>query len=943
MQELHALLGSQQRFSTALRPCELGTNERVHQEVQKVLGAILRELGSTDCWSDWLIVAEYVLDNTPGPHGYTPRDLERSWSLALPLERDVLKDAMSFEPVSEWAARQFAEFREISAIVSKHWDAASEARAKLANRFRRSVDLKVGDRVVWRSPTARPEGAGRMPWRPGLNGLWEIVEVRGHRLLLEPVVPPVPFSASGPRKRIEAHAEDCILVPADSDPPESRDPVVFEDDREGQAPSLGQQVVGDTTQVEFSVQRRGRQFVLRLGERIAYKRSAGQKVCSLGQVTQVDVAQGQVGVHRYLPEVGGLRVKWRLAYLNEEGELGLAGARPAQEPVKIKEIICKVDISKDGVLAAASARKLDKGGYALEERVARVERAGPVSAAELCRELLTELGAGSVVDGSPSVWRTEEGRKVAKWVQTNGRPKVHFWEVFAGEAGLSSAARREGFQTAPPLDRLYPGCGRSWDLSSAVDQELFWALFDLFEPAAIHLGLPCEPYSISGKRSPQPSDELLREFAIRVLLAQEERERAGSLENPVSSLLWSMQDWIEAFGALAGPRKPWQYARTDACQYGMESRSLSDDSFGQPIEKGQVWLADFPLSSFTLRCKQPDALGKIEHNHRHVRGSVKVETEQGLRWVGCGILSGAYGPLCCESYMRCLKATLESGPGSSTPAGAGVVSTSAPRPLDVPVMATRGDISEVVTTEKLGQEARDALEKEIVALSERMNQVWKDRADKKAWDEVRADLAVYRLSGQKVEEDPRRTAKYRQEVVDGLGFGSDAKDKRPEMNEDDLAACREVLSRKAGGFWLEGSPRTTVRNVLHDCVPTGPPVSSQPHNLKGEAASCDEKLEEEVQRGQLVRGSSAWGSPPFPTKEARHRKRRLVVDYRRVNARVQRSTYYCRKATDVLASAAGSIWYSFVDAVTGFNQIANTRRAMEILAIVARSGKFPSV
>ena len=607
MQELHALLGSQQRFSTALRPCELGTNERVHQEVQKVLGAILRELGSTDCWSDWLIVAEYVLDNTPGPHGYTPRDLERSWSLALPLERDVLKDAMSFEPVSEWAARQFAEFREISAIVSKHWDAASEARAKLANRFRRSVDLKVGDRVVWRSPTARPEGAGRMPWRPGLNGPWEIVEVRGHRLLLEPVVPPVPFSASGPRKRIEAHAEDCILVPADSDPPESRDPVVFEDDREGQAPSLGQQVVGDTTQVEFSVQRRGCQFALRLGERIAYKRSAGQKVCSLGQVTQVDVAQGQVGVHRYLPEVGGLRVKWRLAYLNEEGELGLAGARPAQEPVKIKEIICKVDISKDGVLAAASARKLDKGGYALEERVARVERAGPVSAAELCRELLTELGAGSVVDGSPSVWRTEEGRKVAKWVQTNGRPKVRFWEVFAGEAGLSSAARREGFQTAPPLDRLYPGCGRSWDLSSAVDQELFWALFDLFEPAAIHLGLPCEPYSISGKRSPQPSDELLREFAIRVLLAQEERERAGSLENPVSSLLWSMQDWIEAFGALSGPRKPWQYARTDACQYGMESRSLSADSFGQPIEKGQVWLPDFPLSSFTLRCKQPDA------------------------------------------------------------------------------------------------------------------------------------------------------------------------------------------------------------------------------------------------------------------------------------------------------------------------------------------------
>ena len=99
-----------------------------------------------------------------------------------------------------------------------------------------------------------------------------------------------------------------------------------------------------------------------------------------------------------------------------------------------------------------------------------------------------------------------------------------------------------------------------------------------------------------------------------------------------------------------------------------------------------------------------------------------------------------------------------------------------------------------------------------------------------------------------------------------------------------------------------------------------------------------------MQRGQLIRGASPWGSPPFPTKEApahkKSRKRRLVVDYRKVNARVKRSTYYCRKATDVLAQCSGSIFFSFVDAVTGFNQIENTRRAMEVLAIVARSGKF---
>ena len=86
-------------------------------------------------------------------------------------------------------------------------------------------------------------------------------------------------------------------------------------------------------------------------------------------------------------------------------------------------------------------------------------------------------------------------------------------------------------------------------------------------------------------------------------------------------------------------------------------------------------------------------------------------------------------------------------------------------------------------------------------------------------------------------------------------------------------------------------------------------------HLKGESAEwVDQKLEEEVHRGQLVRGTSPWGSAPFPTKEApehkRSRKRRLVVDYRRVNSRVKRSVYYCRRSSDVIGAAAGSAFYT---------------------------------
>ena len=957
MKELNAILGVQQRFSMALRPCEMGTNERMHQEVQKALGSLVRELGVAENWSDWLVVAEYVLDNTPGPHGYTPRDLERSWSLALPLEKDVLHEALQFEPISDWARRQFSQFKEISQIVIKHWDRASEARTKLANRFRRHVDFKVGDRVVWKSPKGRPEGAARLPWKPDLHGPWVIVDIRGNRLWLEAVAPPLagaaadPSSSSSSRKH-EAHAEDCILVPADSGP-ESRAPVVFEASGD-EGPSLGQQASGEAKQVEFTVKRRGRDFVLRIGDKIAYRKTHSPKVAYLGRVTQVDIAQASISVHKYSPDTSGLRVKWRLEFLNEEGSVGPDGTRPLLEPVSIKEVICKVDLMKDGVLAASSARKLDKGGYSLKEQV-RVETRliGPgeyKTGLHLAEELLSMLEKVLAADNPskwPSVWQSAEGRVVWSWLEAHPPARIDFWELFAGQAGLTLAAKERNLSVAPPLDCLYPAFGRIWNLASSLDQELFWCLYDVLRPLAIHAGLPCEHYSVMGERKPDQEDQSIRVLVCRVLKRQDKEKKKGTAESPTSSLLWQEPDWVQEFGQLSSPIFPWQYMSTDGCQYGMESKSLSDDTYGQPIKKAQVWLGNFCMSEFSLRCGRPDALALLEHSHRHVKGTIKVEVAEGkTKWMGVGKLSGVYEPACCHAYMTCLKRALQQAEGRTVSGGVPPRERIVPR-SNVYTSGPPGtaDPKGVVTSDSLSPAEREKLDKEVEEMSRKMDTHWKTLADQADWDQVKADLSIYKYSGQNVTEDPRRVDAYRQEVLKGLGFGEDWKEKRPYLTEHDIEACREVLQRKAGGFWLEGSPRTTVRNVLHDCVPSGPPVSSQPHNLKGEAADwVDEKLEEEVRRGQLVRGSSAWGSPPFPTKEApahkRHRKRRLVVDYRRVNARVVRSTYYCRKASDVLASAAGSVWYSFVDAVTGFNQIRNSRRAMEILAIVARSGKF---
>jgi hypothetical protein len=226
--------------------------------------------------------------------------------------------------------------------------------------------------------------------------------------------------------------------------------------------------------------------------------------------------------------------------------------------------------------------------------------------------------------------------------------------------------------------------------------------------------------------------------------------------------------------------------------------------------------------------------------------------------------------------------------------------------------------------------------------------LWKKRSQEKNWTEVKADLSVYAYSGGVVSVDPRREKSYVEAVLLGLGLGprkpgEPIPEQFKHLTEYDIAALREVNARKAAVYWVEGSPRTTVRFMKHDTIPTGPPVKVPPHNLKGEAAQwVDDQLESEHKRGQLERGNSAWGSPPFPTKafeaHRKQRKRRMVIDYRAVNKRTRRAVYYVRRQEDVKAEAAGSAFLTFLDAVTGFNQVVNTQRAREMLAVLSRSG-----
>ena len=80
MKEFLAMVGLRHRFGAPWRPTEQSIVERIHQEMQKMLGILLLDVirYMRSYWSELLVVVEFVIYTTPGPHGYAPRDLDRN-------------------------------------------------------------------------------------------------------------------------------------------------------------------------------------------------------------------------------------------------------------------------------------------------------------------------------------------------------------------------------------------------------------------------------------------------------------------------------------------------------------------------------------------------------------------------------------------------------------------------------------------------------------------------------------------------------------------------------------------------------------------------------------------------------------------------------------------------------------------------------------------------
>ena len=187
----------------------------------------------------------------------------------------------------------------------------------------------------------------------------------------------------------------------------------------------------------------------------------------------------------------------------------------------IKRLITKLEVNADGVLDAAGARRLDKGGYRLSESMLVLQSCGEVAASAPCADSLLSAveterwGLLAKMGLSP-----DDGEKgLQRWFSTGER--VDFIEVFAVVARLSAAARAVNLVAAPSIDRKRISYGQMWDLSDRRCQAWLAFLFKCLRPRASHFGTPHTNHKRLGQERSSLEDLSVAELTFKAMIHQE--------------------------------------------------------------------------------------------------------------------------------------------------------------------------------------------------------------------------------------------------------------------------------------------------------------------------------------------------------------------------------------------------------------------------------------
>lgn len=147
------------------------------------------------------------------------------------------------------------------------------------------------------------------------------------------------------------------------------------------------------------------------------------------------------------------------------------------------------------------------------------------------------------------------------------------------------------------------------------------------------------------------------------------------------------------------------------------------------------------------------------------------------------------------------------------------------------------------------------------------------------------------------------------------------------LNKEESIALRKIVGEFNDLFQLEGQALTFTNKIKHeiktvDDVPVYTKTYRYPYVHKEEVGR---QIEEMLEQNIIRNSYSPWSSPIWivPKKEdaSGKKKWRLVIDYRKVNAKTVDDRYPIPNITEILDKLGKCMYFSTLDLASGFHQI----------------------
>ena len=161
------------------------------------------------------------------------------------------------------------------------------------------------------------------------------------------------------------------------------------------------------------------------------------------------------------------------------------------------------------------------------------------------------------------------------------------------------------------------------------------------------------------------------------------------------------------------------------------------------------------------------------------------------------------------------------------------------------------------------------------------------------------------------------------------------------VEEPNRAELADLLRKHGGALQLEPGDMGRATMVEHH-IRTGehPPIKQAPRRLAPHRRSLvDEEVDKMLSSGTIEPAEGPWASPVVLVKK-KDGTMRFCVDYRRLNGITTKDAYPLPRIDDSLDTLAGSNWFSTMDLVSGYWQVAMSREDREKTAFSTHRGLF---